>query len=130
MNKYCQGPDCHTYQTTDRKRGPKGDKHYQTRTLGRYGYGDNNFCTNICLGDWWAKHGTQAVEHFGRLREPKILTKESAWKKDYTYSYVQGGNGTYNHCFYNGLTNERIPITEQQYNDKGYTLERARQNIV
>ena len=40
MNKYCQGPKCHTYMTTDRKRGPKGSKYYQTRTVGRYGYGD------------------------------------------------------------------------------------------
>ena len=130
MNKYCQGPLCHTYQTSDRKRGPKGDKHYQTRTVNNYSYGDNHFCTVICQGDWWAKHGEQAVDHFGRLREPKILTKENAWKKDYNYSYVQGGNGTYNHCFCNGLTGETIPITEQQYNDNGYTLERARQNIV
>ena len=24
--KYCQGPRCHTYDTQDRKRGPKGNK--------------------------------------------------------------------------------------------------------
>ena len=24
--KYCQGPLCHTYDTKDRKRGPKGNK--------------------------------------------------------------------------------------------------------
>ena len=40
MNKYCQGPKCHTYQTTDRKRGMKGSKYYQTRTVNQYGYGD------------------------------------------------------------------------------------------
>ena len=45
MNKYCQGPKCHTYMTKDRKRGIKGDKYFQTRTVGRYGYGDNHFCT-------------------------------------------------------------------------------------
>jgi len=61
MNKYCQGPKCHTYMTQDRKRGMKGSKYFQTRTLGRYGYGDNNFCTTICQGDWWAKHGTQPL---------------------------------------------------------------------
>jgi hypothetical protein len=129
MNKYCQGPLCHTYQTSDRKRGPKGDKHYQTRTVNNYSYGDNHFCTVICQGDWWAKHGEQAVDHFGRLREPKILTKENAWKKDYDYNWDNGFDRTA-HYFINGLTNERIPITEQQYNDTGYTLERARQNIV
>ena len=81
MNNYCQGPKCHTYMTTDRKRGIKGDKYFQTRTLGRYGYGDNHFCTVICQGDWWAKHGEQAVDHFGRLREPKILTKEKCMEE-------------------------------------------------
>ena len=29
--KYCQGPDCHTYSTQDRIKGPKGNKTYQTR---------------------------------------------------------------------------------------------------
>jgi len=29
--KYCQGPKCHEYRTKDRIRGPKGDKHYETR---------------------------------------------------------------------------------------------------
>ena len=29
--KYCQGPLCHTYDTKDRKRGPKGNKVNQTR---------------------------------------------------------------------------------------------------
>ena len=48
MNKYCQGPKCHTYMTQDRKRGPKGSKYYQTRSVGRYGYGDNHFCTQSC----------------------------------------------------------------------------------
>ena len=40
MNKYCQGPKCQTYMTQDRKRGIKGDKYFQTRSV-RYGYGDN-----------------------------------------------------------------------------------------
>ena len=29
--KYCQGPICHAHKTKDRIRGPKGDKHYETR---------------------------------------------------------------------------------------------------
>ena len=122
MNKYCQGPDCHTYMTTDRKRGMKGSKYFQTRTLGRYGYGDNNFCTTICLGDWWAKHGTRAIDHFGRLHNPIRLTQENAWIKDYNWH----DNGS-EHFFRNKLTSERIPLTEAQYDDNNYTLERARQ---
>ena len=119
MNKYCQGPKCHTYMTTDRKRGIKGSKYYQTRTVGRYGYGDHHFCTVICQGDWWAKHGTRAIDHFGRLREPKILTKENAWIKDYTWRRDSDGH---EHYFLNKLTNERIPLTEAQYDDNNYTL--------
>ena len=123
MNKYCQGPKCHTYQTTDRKRGIKGDKYYQTRTVGRYGYGDHHFCTVICQGDWWAKHGTRAVDHFGRLHQPIRLTQENAWVKDYNW----GSGDSTEHYFLNKLTNERIPLTEAQYDDNNYTLERARQ---
>ena len=123
MTNFCQGPLCHTYMTTDRKRGMKGDKYFQTRTVGQYGYGDNNFCTNICLGDWWAKHGTRAIDHFGRLHEPIRLVPENAWVKDYNYMH----NGDDEHYFLNKLTSERIPLTEAQYNDNDYTLERARQ---
>ena len=123
MNKYCQGPKCHTYMTTDRKRGPKGSKYFQTRTVNQYGYGDNNFCTTICLGDWWTKHGTRAIDHFGRLHEPIRLVPENAWIKDYGYRH--NGNDIY--FFINKLTDERVPLTEEQWKDSTYTLERARQ---
>ena len=123
MNKYCQGPKCHQYMTTDRKRGPKGDKHFQTRTLGRYSYGDGSFCTMSCQGDWWAKHGTRAVDHFGRLHNPIRLTQENAWIKDYDYR----SGGDHAHYFLNKLTTERIPLTEQQWEDSTYTIESARQ---
>ena len=125
MNKYCQGPKCHTYMTTDRKRGMKGDKYFQTRIVGRYGYGDNNFCTTICLGDWWAKHGTRAIDHFGRLHEPIRLTEENAWTKDYTWQ--RNGDG-HDHYYINRLTMQRIPLTQTQYEDDTYTLATARQS--
>ena len=108
--------------TQDRKRGPKGSKYFQTRTLGRYGYGDNNFCTLLYHNDWWTKHGTRAIDHFGRLHEPIRLIPENAWIKDYTW----GSGGDHVHYFLNKLTNERIPITEQQWRDDTYTIERAR----
>ena len=122
MNKYCQGPKCHTYMTTNRKRGPKGAKYYQTRTVGRYGYGDGSFCTMNCQGDWWAKHGTRAIDHFGRLHNPIRLTNENAWVKDYTWDR----NSNHVHYFFNKLTDERIPLTEAQYDDNNYTIERVR----
>jgi hypothetical protein len=79
--KYCQGPKCHTYDTTDRKRGPKGNKRNQTRTIGTYGFGNGNFCTLHCQYDWWTVHGTQAVDHFGRIHQPKVLTVDEAWER-------------------------------------------------
>ena len=124
MNKYCQGPKCHTYQTIDRKRGPKGSKYFQTRTISTYSYGDQSFCTLTCQNDWWTKHGQRAVDHFGRLHEPIRLTEESAWQK-----YYEWGSGDSSiHYFRNGLTFERIPLTEAQFNDVSYTIARARQN--
>ena len=126
MNKYCQGPNCHTYMTTDRKRGPKGEKYFQTRTVGRYGYGNGSFCTMNCLGDWWGKHGTRVVDHIGRIREPIKMTEENAWIKNYDYTWGPDNNDS-NWRFENKLTNERISLTQAQYNDSTYTIERARQ---
>ena len=116
--KYCQGPNCHTYMTVDRKRGPKGAKYYQTRTVGRYGYGDGNFCTLGCQTDWWNEHGTRAVDHFGKIHQPIRMTEENAWIKDYDYKY----NADETYCFRNRLTNERLPITKLQYDNETYTL--------
>ena len=50
--KYCQGPICHTYKTKDRLRGPKGDKHYQTRRRSQLMY--HSFCSQCCVDDWFA----------------------------------------------------------------------------
>jgi len=122
MTKLCQGPKCHTYMTTDRKRGMKGSKYYQTRTVGSYGYGNGNFCTVICLNDWWTKHGTRAIDHFGRIHEPIRLVPENAWIKDYDYNH----DGPTQHYFLNKLTNERMSLTDAQYRDNDYTIERAR----
>ena len=122
MNKYCQGPKCHTYMTQDRKRGPKGSKYFQTRTISAYSYGNQNFCTLGCHNDWWAKHGTRAIDHFGRLLEPIRLVPENAWIKDYDW----GSGGNHDHYFLNKLTNERVPLTEAQYDDSTYTIESAR----
>ena len=125
MNKYCQGPKCHTYMTTDRKRGTKGDKYFQTRTVNQYGYGDNHFCTQSCWSDWWDKHGPRAIDHFGRLHEPIRMTEENAWIKDYDWSRV----GPTQHHFLNKLTSERIPLTETQWRDDNYTIARARLTV-
>ena len=113
--KYCQGPKCHTYKTKDRLRGPKGDKHYQTRRRSSFYNLGGNACSMNCERDWFDKFGQRAVDHFGRIHEPIKLTEENAWYKDYDYDWQSGI--TSNHHFINKITQQRIPITEQQYND-------------
>ena len=112
--KYCQGPKCHEHKTKDRIRGPKGDKHYETRRRSSFYYLDGNCCSMICERDWFNKFGNLALDHFGRIHEPKRVGCDSAWYKDYTWS--SGGN--HDHYFINDLLGQRIPITQQQYNDK------------
>ena len=116
--KYCQGPKCHEHRTRDRIRGPKGDKHYETRKRTYY---HDEFCDQRCMNDWMRMHGTRAIDHFGRLHEPKRADENNEWYKDYKYNYNNGTDRNYNHFFVNDLLGQRIPITEQQYDDKQLT---------
>ena len=118
--KYCQGPKCHTYTTKDRIRGSKGDKHYETRKRSSFYYGSGNFCDQRCMYDWINKHIEHALDHFGRIHEPKRQDASGAWYKDYTYDRNQNYNSPtrYNHYFINDLLGQRISITQQQYDDK------------
>ena len=118
--KYCQGPECHTYTTQDRLKGTKPNKTYQTRRRSNLNYFDE-FCDRRCFEDWFRKYGTQAVDHFGRLTEPKHLTEHNAWQKTYDWS----GGYDDDHRVYvyrNGITKEQRPLTEEQFNDNNYTL--------
>ena len=116
--KYCQGPKCHEYRTKDRIRGSKGDKHYETRKRSSFYYGKGNFCDQRCMYDWIDKHIEHGLDHFGRTTEPKRIAADSAWYKDSKYNYNNGSNSNYDHYFINDLLGERIPITQQQYDDK------------
>ena len=122
MSKLCQGPSCHHYDTTDRKRGPKGNKRNQTRTVGRFGYGNGNFCTLNCHNDWANEYMDRAVDYFGRLREPKAMTPENSWQKRENYYTWQRENGEPRYYFLNMVTREQRTLTEQQYRDNNYTL--------
>ena len=120
--KYCQGNKCHEYRTKDRIRGTKGNKSYQTRRRSHFYYGQGNFCCQTCMYDWINEHIEHALDHFGRTTEPKKIMCDQAWYKDYTYGYDHTNNRPNNsHYFANDLLGERIPITEQQYNDTNYT---------
>ena len=110
--KYCQGPKCHTYRTKDRIRGPKGDKHYQTRKKSSFYYLDGNCCSMQCMYDWFNKFGTMALDHFGRVTEAKRVDCDGAWYKDYDWR-----NDGHLHYIKNDLLGRRISITLQQYNN-------------
>ena len=118
MMKYCQGPKCHEHKTKDRIRGPKGDKHYETR---KRTYLFDLFCDNRCWADWMTLHGQRAVDHFGRIHEPKRTMADSAWYKSYKYNYNNGNNSYNDHYIVNDLLGQRIAITEQQYDDDNFT---------
>ena len=112
--KLCQGPDCLRYITQDRLKGPAGSKTYQTRRRSSMYYGKGNFCSMTCYNDWAETFSDRAIDHFGRLTEPKHLTEENAWVKDYNWD-SDYRNRTY--VYVNGITKEQIRM---QF---GYLLE-------
>ena len=118
--KYCQGPDCHTYNTRDRVKGQKGNKTRQTRRRSNFYYGGGNFCDMRCMYDWFQKFGDKAIDYFGRLTEAKHLTEQNAWVKD--YDWRGNTDESHRHYFLNTITKERRPLTEEQYNNEEYTL--------
>ena len=119
--KYCQGPRCHTYETQDRKRGPKGNKVNQTRRRSSMYYLKGNACSTRCEQDWFQKFGERALDYFGRITQPIVLSENNAWRKHYRFRWQQDDNQS-DHYFYNIVTGEERDITEQQFNDDNYTL--------
>jgi hypothetical protein len=111
--KYCQGTSCHEYRTKDRIRGTKGQKYYSTRRRSSFYY-SNNFCSLACQNDWLNQNIEHALNHFGRITEPKKVLSNQAWYKSMTWG--NNGSSTY-HYFANDLLDQRILITAQQYND-------------
>ena len=118
--KLCQGSKCHTYNTKDRLKGQKDNKTFQTRRRSDFYYGGGNFCSLNCQNDWFNDFGDRAIDHFGRLTEPKHLTEQNAWVKD--YDWRGNADESHRHFFVNKITKEQRPLTEQQYNDNNYTL--------
>ena len=119
--KYCHGPLCHTYDTKDRKRGPKNNKQNQTRRRSSFYYLSGNACSMQCERDWFEKFGERALNHFGRITQPIVLQENNAWRKRYRWNWQQD-QGQSDHYFYNMITGEERDITEQQFDDDNYTL--------
>jgi len=105
----------------NRIKGTKGNKTNQTRRRSHFYYGGGNFCSYRCQEDWFNDFGDRAIDHYGRTTQPIHLTEENAWIKDYDYNY-RDDNPKSNYRFVNKITSEQRPITEQQYNDRNYTL--------
>ena len=125
--KYCQGPKCHTYDTKDRKKGPKDNKTNQTRRRSRFHYLGGNACGIYCERDWFDTYGTRAVNHFGRITEAKVLTKDNAWRTRRNWNHREGQSDTF--YVHNYLTDERRNITEQQYDNENTITPDGQLNI-
>ena len=123
--KYCQGPKCHTYDTKDRKKGPKDNKRNETRRRSSMYYGKGNFCSLGCYNDWAEVFSDRAIDHFGRVTQPRVLTADNAWRN--RRDWRSEGNDRF--YAYNYLTEERRSITEQQYNDDTNLDEQGRLTI-
>ena len=117
--KICQGPNCHTYDTKDRLRGPKENKVPQTRRRSSFYYLGGNACDMRCQQDWFHKYGEQAVNYFGRITQPIKLEERNAWHKSFNWDRDYENRTYYT---YNRVTREQRPLTAQQYNDSNYTL--------
>ena len=108
------------YYTKDRIRGPKGNKTNQTRRRSHFYYMGGNACSMQCQDDWFKQYGEMALDHFGRTTKPIILGPNNAWVKDYDYNWRDDVKSNYR--FVNKVTKEERPLTEEQYNDRNYTL--------
>ena len=118
--KLCQGTRCHQYHTKDRLKGMKDNKTYQTRRRSNFYYGSGNFCSMNCQIDWFQEFGNRAIDHFGRLTEPKHLNENNAWEKDYDWRNTTDDEHRY--YYLNKITREQRPLTREQYRDDNYTL--------
>ena len=123
--KYCQGPLCHTHDTKDRKKGPKDNRRNETRRRSSFYYLGGNACDMRCQSEWFDVYGSRALDHFGRITEAKVLTKDNAWRKLYDW----GRDNQHQHYVYNHLTNERRNITEQQYDNENSITHDGQLNI-
>ena len=125
--KYCQGPRCHTYDTKDRKKGPKDNKRNETRRRSSMYYGKGNFCSLGCYNDWAEVFSDRAIDHFGRVTQPKVLTKDNAWRNRRNWSHNTNTSDTF--YAYNYLTEERKPLTQHQYDNENIITPDGQLNI-
>ena len=80
--KVCQNPQCHLYNTTDRLRGSKGKKYYQSRKANNFYYGNGHFCTLKCQDDFWGMYADRIIQYIGLIDIPYTRPVESESRYD------------------------------------------------
>jgi hypothetical protein len=102
MTRYlCQGPECHTYRTQSRVRGPKGSKVLRTRfarceyTPEHRSFWEDYFCDERCLHAWLKAHLNNLMLSVGIKTQPSEtpvdVIKETYERESYTgskYTYT------------------------------------------
>ena len=104
MKHICQGPECHTYKTQSRIRGPKGSKVLRTRNA-RFDLNVNRdwirnwehyFCDERCMNDWLDVHMLQLINYIGIKTKPSespidiVEETRTNWSgKEYTYTTIK-----------------------------------------
>ena len=111
--KYCQGTRCHTYDTKDRKKGVKGHKRNETRKRTDFYYGNGNFCSLNCQTDWFNTHGDNAINHFGRVEQPIVLTVDEAWQRTWNRGHWDDDTQP-RFIEVNSITKATRPYTERE----------------
>ena len=97
MTKHlCQGPECHTYKTQSRIRGPKGSKVLRTRfarcdfTPEHRSFWEDFFCDERCLHTWLKVHLNNLMLSVGINTKPNetpiVVEKETHERETYTGS--------------------------------------------
>ena len=97
---WCHNDKCHTYHTTDRIRGSKGNKVLRTRkdkgswgiALLFYKVGKITLCKVGCLFDYGKKHIDRIVE-IAPVREPSETPIEVKTEKVQEYRFKWNSNG-------------------------------------
>ena len=102
MTKHlCQGPECHTYKTQSRLRGPKGSKVLRTRfarcdfTPEHRSFWEDFFCDERCLHTWLKVHLNNLMLSVGINTKPQetpiVVEKETleGWRGTYTDTTIK-----------------------------------------
>jgi hypothetical protein len=102
MTKHlCQGPECHTYSTQSRVRGPKGAKVLRTRfarcnfTPEHRSFWEDFFCDERCLHEWLKVHLNNLMLSVGINTKPNetpidvIKEKMEGWRGTYTNTTIK-----------------------------------------